>query len=406
MSEGRRFHFNPENGNTGKCDANIRCPFGLPLDKHYWTENEARMGYELYRRANGDSAVGKPRKRILRKFFAAGGALVAVYSLSNGGSSIAMPSVAVANPLSGVASTWWGGESEEVPQPVYEVDAYAGKEEQKQRENAAKVDAAKQKARLFEQKAAEIAKQKAAQAQEAARNRQVPHVPNEVKEDTKSFLKKIGQTGLDGIKKGVDGFRSNTGATRAADGTVLWQGKPIKPSANEVSLAKQNLEALMVKSESNVTYNRASQYGGWGSGTQGKVEHRDAPNGVFKSASSTSRAIGGSYVDPYSGKKLTLGPNATNIDHVVALSEAQQSGASDWSQAKRVQLANDLDNLVLSSPSENKSKSDLDAAEWKPSYKVAECNLAVTQIKVKAKYGLSVDGAEKAALQSVLNSRC
>ncbi len=59
-------------------------------------------------------------------------------------------------------------------------------------------------------------------------------------------------------------------------------------------------------------------------------------------------------------------------------------------------VARDLDNLALALPNVNRSKSGKDAAEWLP--KRSRCWFARTIIRVKAKYGLSVDAREKAAL--------
>ena len=52
--------------------------------------------------------------------------------------------------------------------------------------------------------------------------------------------------------------------------------------------------------------------------------------------------VSGSWNDPYSGKTIT---DATklDIDHMVPLKEAHQSGAANWSRERKRAYANDLD---------------------------------------------------------------
>ena len=94
----------------------------------------------------------------------------------------------------------------------------------------------------------------------------------------------------------------------------------------------------------------------------------------------------------------------SQIEHVVAKSEAHDSGLCGASFSRRRQFARDLDNLVLALPGVNLAKSAKDAADWLPRLG-RRCWFVRTVIRVKAKYGLSVDAREKAALGSVLE-RC
>ena len=93
----------------------------------------------------------------------------------------------------------------------------------------------------------------------------------------------------------------------------------------------------------------------------------------------------------------------TQIEHVVALSEAHDSGLCAADAVTKRRFANDLLNLTLSDPSVNRQKSGKDAGEWMPRLKPHE--FAKTVILVKLKYGLSVDRREKAALDRALNGR-
>jgi hypothetical protein len=92
------------------------------------------------------------------------------------------------------------------------------------------------------------------------------------------------------------------------------------------------------------------------------------------------------------------------IDHVVALSDAWQTGAQQLSANQREQLANDpLELLAVDGPA-NQQKSDGDAATWLPPNKPFRCQYVARQIAVKAKYMLWVTAAEKEAMQRVLAS--
>ena len=93
----------------------------------------------------------------------------------------------------------------------------------------------------------------------------------------------------------------------------------------------------------------------------------------------------------------------THIEHIVALSEAHDSGLCAANAATKRRFAKDLLNLTLSDPAVNRRKSGKDAGEWMPRLKPHE--FAKTVILVKLKYGLSIDRREKAALDRALNGR-
>ena len=93
----------------------------------------------------------------------------------------------------------------------------------------------------------------------------------------------------------------------------------------------------------------------------------------------------------------TSGTAATDIEHMVALAEAHDSGIDD---DRRRDIASDLDNLTIADPTVNRSqKGDRDAAEWMPARHGAW--FAERVIQVKLEYGLSVDPAERDALEAL-----
>ena len=94
------------------------------------------------------------------------------------------------------------------------------------------------------------------------------------------------------------------------------------------------------------------------------------------------------------------GTAATDIEHIVALAEAYDSGLAE-SQFRT--FAGDIDNLTIADPTVNRSqKSDLDAGEWEPPENRGW--FAARIVAVKQKYGLSVNPDERDALQAMLNS--
>lgn len=90
-----------------------------------------------------------------------------------------------------------------------------------------------------------------------------------------------------------------------------------------------------------------------------------------------------------------------DIDHVVALAEAWDSGARGWTTTLRRSFANDLGDdrsLVAVTDNVNQSKSDRDPAEWMPPYSPARCTYIEAWVAVKIRWRLTADFAEKAAL--------
>ncbi len=110
---------------------------------------------------------------------------------------------------------------------------------------------------------------------------------------------------------------------------------------------------------------------------------------------------GGQVYTPYSCLAFDIradGTAATDIEHIVALAEAHDSGIAD---DRRRDIAADLDNLTIADPQVNRTeKSDRDAGEWMPARHGAW--FAERVIAVKLEYELSVDARERDALEALL----
>ena len=110
--------------------------------------------------------------------------------------------------------------------------------------------------------------------------------------------------------------------------------------------------------------------------------------------------LGGVY-GPYTGRWFAS-PRETDIEHMVARSEAHDSGLCAADAATRRRFATDLLNLTLASPSVNRNqKRDRDAAEWLPDQN--RCWFADRSMAVRRKYGLTIDQREADALERVLS---
>ncbi|WP_130178715.1 HNH endonuclease family protein [Cryobacterium sp. SO1] len=126
-------------------------------------------------------------------------------------------------------------------------------------------------------------------------------------------------------------------------------------------------------------------------------------DGVDVVTSSTCSATSGSWYSVYDGA-WNYASSDVDIDHVVALSEAWGSGASTWTTSKRQQFANSLGDgqLIAVTDNVNASKSDRDAAEWQPPLATYHCTYAKHVVHVKYGWGLSMDSAEKTAINTML----
>ena len=109
--------------------------------------------------------------------------------------------------------------------------------------------------------------------------------------------------------------------------------------------------------------------------------------------------LGGVY-GPYTGRWFAS-QSDTDIEHMLARSEAHDSGLCAADLATRRRFATDLLNLTLAGPRVNRyEKVDRDAAEWLPAQN--RCWFAARVIAVRQRYELTIDRREADALDQVL----
>ena len=115
------------------------------------------------------------------------------------------------------------------------------------------------------------------------------------------------------------------------------------------------------------------------------------------------KLTGGRWHSYYDNADWTLASDL-DIDHLVPLAEAWDSGARNWTAAQREAYANDLGDardLVAVTDNVNQAKGDRDPAEWMPPAAGATCRYVAEWTAVKIRWRLTVDSAEKSALTSV-----
>jgi hypothetical protein len=135
---------------------------------------------------------------------------------------------------------------------------------------------------------------------------------------------------------------------------------------------------------------------------------RDLVDVTFRPGTQSCIVATGVLDDPYSGHTVpfTRGPETSDdvqIDHVVALSNAWQTGAQQLDAATRERFANDPLNLMATDGEVNQAKGDGDAATWLPPARGFRCAYVARQVAVKAKYSLWVTQAEHDAIARVLS---
>ncbi|OKI51893.1 hypothetical protein AMK17_32225 [Streptomyces sp. CB00072] len=109
---------------------------------------------------------------------------------------------------------------------------------------------------------------------------------------------------------------------------------------------------------------------------------------------------GGSWLSYYDEAEVT-DAKKLDIDHMVPLAEAWDSGAHDWTPERREAYANDLGSdrsLVAVTAKTNRSKADRDPAQWMPPAESATCTYLVDWTATKLRWALTMDDAEKTAL--------
>jgi len=176
--------------------------------------------------------------------------------------------------------------------------------------------------------------------------------------------------------------------------------------------AKSVLATIRVENEYKTGYRRSlfihwSDLDGDGCDTREEVLKRDSTS---KPQVDPYRCyvVAGDWFSKYDGKTLS-DRSDVDIDHVVALKEAWDSGAWSWSESQRKAYANDLTDsrsLIAVSDRVNMSKGDKDPSNWIPPLKSYWCTYLGDWISIKARWDLSMDQSEFGRIKNLLSSDC
>ncbi|WP_308283093.1 HNH endonuclease family protein [Pseudonocardia nigra] len=213
------------------------------------------------------------------------------------------------------------------------------------------------------------------------------------------------------------GLTAVAGAVLAAGlaaGCADLRTEPVPESTGD---AVEALAALPVKGRAPRTGYDRDEFGQrWadvdrnGCDQRNDVLARDLVDETFRPGTQSCVVLTGRLTDPYSGSGIafTRGQDTSDevqIDHVVALSNAWQTGAQQLDPDTRELLGNDPLNLLAVDGPTNQAKGDGDAATWLPPQRGYRCAYVARQVAVKAKYGLWVTAAEREAIARILD-RC
>lgn len=205
--------------------------------------------------------------------------------------------------------------------------------------------------------------------------------------------------------------QSTSTTSRAPSSTSTSTGNSTSTTPPSGVLALDVLMTIPVKLETPSGYERElfphwSDVDGDGCDTRDEVLVRDAA-GTAKVGSGCFVTTGLWY-SSYDGVWLD-NASQIEIDHVVALKEAWDSGANQWDTARREAFANDLDDphtLIAVSSSSNQEKGEADPSNWLPDHPDDKCRFIVAWVTVKARWELSMDESEHGRIRNLLEGVC
>ena len=113
--------------------------------------------------------------------------------------------------------------------------------------------------------------------------------------------------------------------------------------------------------------------------------------------------VSGSWIDPFTGQTHSHA-SKIDIDHMVPLKNAHDSGAAWWDAEDKQRFANDMarpETLAAVSASVNRSKGAQGPEAWKPANPEHWCDYARNWTRVKLRWNLTVTAAERDALSEM-----
>jgi hypothetical protein len=181
----------------------------------------------------------------------------------------------------------------------------------------------------------------------------------------------------------------------SGDAAAALAGLPVKGRAPKTGYTREQFGPAWADVDRN------------GCDTRNDVLKRDLDGETFKPGTHDCIVLTGTLKDPYTGKTIAFkrGQDTSDdvqIDHLIALSNAWQTGAQQLSADARRSLGNDPLNLQAVDGPTNNAKGDGDAATWLPPQRGYWCSYVARQIAVKAKYKLWVTRGEHDRMAQIL----
>ncbi|MEW9514612.1 HNH endonuclease family protein [Streptomyces bacillaris] len=183
--------------------------------------------------------------------------------------------------------------------------------------------------------------------------------------------------------------------------------------APEVTMLADAVGLVKVTEEDRTGYTRSS-FKHWNSGDD-KSDGCNTRNEVLLAEAIVAPTVeagckltGGTWRSYYDGQEVTSA-GALDIDHMVPLAEAWDSGASAWTAARREAYANDQGStvsLVAVTARTNRQKADQDPADWMPPSPQAQCRYVGEWVATKLRWQLTADDRELEALKVYAEGPC
>lgn len=183
---------------------------------------------------------------------------------------------------------------------------------------------------------------------------------------------------------------------------LVASASPAAASTTYSAPLRTAVRQLPVTAENTSAYDRDRSFGRWrdadGDCQSTRHEVLIAEGAGVSLTSRGCTVAAGRWRSFYDGRTYTS-PSQVQIDHLVPVSEAWDSGAHRWTQARRVAFYNDLGVAYALNGiggTLNQSKGDRGPEAWMPP--ANRCRYVQVWAAVKHRWRLSVDPAERAAL--------
>ncbi|WP_217238231.1 HNH endonuclease family protein [Streptomyces sp. AC555_RSS877] len=193
---------------------------------------------------------------------------------------------------------------------------------------------------------------------------------------------------------------------RASGATACLLALPAAtaPDAEALPLDKA-IAAIPQAAESRTGYSRAT-FTHWNVGAK-PDDGCDTRNEVLVAEAVSAPTVeagcrlqGGTWWSYYDARELGTAAGL-DVEHMIPLAEAWESGASQWTAARREAYANDLGDaraLVAVSAASHRSKGEQDPAQWLPPNVQATCPYVIEWTAVKLRWKLTADTEERESL--------